>query len=350
MTMGIDPGSRFWKFCVIDDDGILSRDKIDTAKITRDGAAFRGELERNLDGLEAIAAPSGHGLSLTTIDRVGREDVQKMTLKRGGPSIVGLGSSIEILRDVCSETGIKCFVLPSVKHLNSVPPWRKINRVDLGTADKVCSAAYALQSLSDRRSQPLAETSFILADVGHAFLAMVCVEKGRIVDGIGGTMAGFGTGASGAIDAELVHSWEFPDRSSIYSGGLVHAAGLSLQEIEDRLPGELEERPSVALRRFLESFASDAAAMSTRNDVGEVVLSSVLGPRLNSLLIEEVTRVGLPVKHSMVDEGPGCIGAAYVANGLIGGRYSGLVKHLGIDSGRGSIMDKIYFHGEPRIR
>jgi predicted butyrate kinase (DUF1464 family) len=221
--------------------------------------------------------------------------------------------------------------------------------VDLGTADKVCSAAYVLQSLSDRRSQPLTETSFILADVGHVFLAMVCVENGRIVDGIGGTMAGFGTGASGAIDAELVHAWEFPDRSSIYTGGLIHAAGLSIQEMEDRLPGELDERASVALRKFLESFASDAAAISTRNSAREIVLSSVLGPRLNGLLVEEVTRIGLSIENTPGDEMPGCTGAAYMANGLIGGRYSSLVKQLGIGPGRWSIMDKIYFHGQPKI-
>jgi predicted butyrate kinase (DUF1464 family) len=347
--MGIDPGSRFWRFCILDDDEILVRVKIETEGITGDPAIIRGLIGEHLEGLEAIAAPSGHGLPTTTLDKVGQDELRQMTLKRGGPGIVGLAASIEVLREVCVDAGIKCFVLPSVKHLASVPPWRKINRIDLGTSDKVCSVAYALQSLSEERSLSLDEISFVLVDVGHAFIAMICVENGRIVDGIGGTMAGFGTRASGAVDAELIHTWEFPDKSSIYSGGLVHASGMSLREIEELLPDGLGERGSSALKRFVEAFTSDAVAISTRNNVGELVLNSVLGPKLNELLLKEAARIGLSTATSLDDEMTGCFGAAYLANGLIGGRYSSLAEHLGIGSSGGSVMEDIYLHGRPRI-
>jgi predicted butyrate kinase (DUF1464 family) len=105
----------------------------------------------------------------------------------------------------------------------------------------------------------------------------------------------------------------------------------------------------MAVNRFLESFASDLAAISSRNEVGEVVLNSVLGTRFNALLKEEASRMGLEVVASIDDEMSGCVGAAYLANGLVGGRYSSLAGQLGIGSSGGSVMDTIYFAGSPRI-
>jgi predicted butyrate kinase (DUF1464 family) len=272
-----------------------------------------------------------------------------MTLKRNSPGIVGVSASIGVLGKFCREKNISCYVLPSVKHLATVPVWRKVNRIDLGTSDKVCSTAFALQKLSEERDLALDDMSFIMIDIGHSFLAMICVEGGSIVDGIGGSTVGFGTKASGAIDAELVHAWNFPDKSSLYSGGLVHSSGMSLEEIECMLPDGLGDRASIALKRFMESFGSDLAAISSRNDVGEVVLNSVLGPKFNALLGGEVSRIGLEIALTIDDEMPGCVGAAYLANGLVGGRYSSLAEQLGIGSSGGSVMDTIYFAGNPMI-
>ena len=40
---------------------------------------------------------------------------------------------------------------PGVVHLPTVPAYRKVNRVDMGTADKVCAAALAVREQADRR-------------------------------------------------------------------------------------------------------------------------------------------------------------------------------------------------------
>jgi predicted butyrate kinase (DUF1464 family) len=348
-SVGIDPGSTSWKFCVLDDEGILDKTKIETQEVSENPASVVDFLENHSEDLDVIAAPSGHGLPLTEIDDVGEDELRKMTLKRDGPGIVGLSTSIGVIRKFCGQRDIKCYVLPSVKHLSTVPGWRKINRIDLGTSDKVCSAAFTLQKISKDRGLALDDTSFVLIDIGHAFLAMICVEKGRIVDGIGGSMVGFGTVASGAIDAELLHTWDFPDKSSLYSGGLVHASGMSLEEIECSLPDELGSRASMALKRFLESFCSDLVAISSRNDVDEVVLNSVLGPKFNTLIGGEVSRMGLEIALTIDDEMPGSVGAAYLANGLVGGRYSSLAEQLGIGSSGGSVMDSVFFAGSPMI-
>ena len=92
---------------------------------------------------------------------------------------------------------------PGVIHLDTVPRHRKLNRVDLGTADKVCAAALAIADQGGRRERAPAEVSFMLLELGGAFTAGVAVERGRIVDGIGGTSGPIGWRAAGALDGEV---------------------------------------------------------------------------------------------------------------------------------------------------
>ncbi len=348
--MGFDPGSSSWKIAVVDDDGLEAEEEIVTKEICGNPGLLRGIIANHADGLEAIAAPSGFGLPVTSIERVGEREIQLMTLRTSQESLVGLGASVGILKGVSKDMGANCYVLPSVKHLSTVPRYRKISRIDLGTSDKLCSAAAGLQCVHERRSLEYGEISFVLAEVGSSFASFICVKGGKIVDGIGGTGVTFGTSASGAIDAELVHVWEFPDKASIYSGGLADAAGMSLQEIETLDPKSADERVSDAMIRFREAFMSDLLAISRRNQVFDFMLSSSLGANLRSDLCEVATDLGLRDITDPWGHISGSIGAAYLANGLIGGGYRGLVESLEILSASGSVMDLLYFEGRPRIQ
>jgi len=348
-TMGFDPGSFQWKIAVIDDGGTIAMERLDTGRVSEHPGLLRDIIHRHLDGLRALAAPSGFGLPLTTIESVGERELRLMTLKRNGKTIVGLSKTVDIFREIQEETGIKCFILPSVKHLPTVPRWRKISRIDMGTSDKVCSVAWALQRIHEKLSRPYEEVSFVLAEVGHSFVSMVCVKGGEIVDGIGGTNVSFGTKASGALDAELAHIWSFPEKAGLYSGGLTDAAGMGLEEIEGSLSGGLSGRAGDALKRLGESFASDALAISSRNGIRHFVLSSSVGPQLTAFMERALRDVGLrPVTDLAVEESA-ALGAAYIANGIIGGRYQPLAQILAIASSTGSVLDDIFFSGEPLL-
>lgn len=344
-SLGFDPGSSSWKIAVVDDRQVVSTEKVDTARISAEPDLIRGIVEAHIDGLEAIAAPSGFGLPLTTIDRIDQNDVFLMTLKREEPSMIGLGKAVFVLKDIHDRTGVPCFVLPSVKHLGTVPRWRKINRIDLGTSDKLCAAAHALQRLSERHSTTYGGISFILSEVGHRFTSMICVKEGRIVDGIGGTCAGFGTMATGALDAELAYLWSFPDKSSIYSGGLVHVSRIPADGIAENLRRGSNPQLDAAISRYAESFASDAIAIASRNEVDNVVLSSALDPVLTKILEGAARDIGLKVLTGINDGFSSSIGAAYLANGLVGGRYRDLVQCLDLRNSCGSVMDDIYLRG-----
>src|SRR5207248_7831495 len=92
---------------------------------------------------------------------------------------------------------------PGVVHLRSVPPHRKVNRVDMGTADKVGAVALAVHHQMEVRRCAARDVSLILLELGGAFTAAVAVEEGRIVDGLGGTSGPLGVRSAGALDGEV---------------------------------------------------------------------------------------------------------------------------------------------------
>jgi hypothetical protein len=75
--------------------------------------------------------------------------------------------------------------LPGVIHLPTVPAHRKTNRIDLGTADKLCVAALAL-ALQPR---PLNTYRACVVELGSAFTACIVLSNGQIVDGLGTAFA-----------------------------------------------------------------------------------------------------------------------------------------------------------------
>ena len=338
--LGIDPGSSAWRIAVVSDEDAPSFESVPTRRVVEDPATVLSIVEKHADGLEAIAAPSGYGLPLTTLGGLGDREFSLISLKSGGRSTLGLRSVLGLLQRFEGETGIPCFVLPSVKHLPTVPRYRKINRIDMGTPDKLCSAASALQILSEKRQVGYGEISFALCEVGWSFSALVCVRRGRIVDGVGGTETQFGTRAPGAIDAEILRAIRIED---VHRGGMVDVAGCDIDEIEEALSTGLTGRRAMAVERLVESLSSDAIALCSRNGVDEVVLSSSLGDGLNAYISTALRDLGLVVHANL--GASACLGAAYVANGLVGGRYRDLSQHLMIRESTGSILDDIYIPG-----
>ncbi len=348
-TLGFDPGSTQWRLSLVNDQEILKTWKINTDEVVSNPELALEPVKDHSINLEAIAAPSGFGLPTTTLQELDPKDIKLMTLNLDDNAVVGLRKILDRLRSMVIDLNIPCFILPSVKHLPTVPDYRKISRIDMGTSDKVCSAAHALQSLADEKSAGYRDVTFILAEIGHAFASLVCISKGEIVDGIGGTNARFGTRACGALDAELAHIWHFPDKSSIYSGGLTHAAGIEIGELRKQMYAGGSKRIQNAVLMFRESFQSDLAALSTRNEVKDFVLSSCLGARMNEDLSTAARDIGLEEISGLRNRISASHGAALLANGLIGGGYKDLTSSLQIAAARGSLLDELYFGGKAKI-
>src|SRR5207244_12715953 len=162
-------------------DGRLFLDRsIPTAEALADPARFVGLLEE-AGPLDLVTGPSGYGLPLTRARDATDDDLRLALLappgERGG--IAGLSA---LLRGL-ARSSLPVVLTPGVLHLPTVPPHRKVNRVDMGTADKVCAAALAIAEHARQFGRPLTEVSLVVVELGGAFTAAVAVAGGRIVDG-----------------------------------------------------------------------------------------------------------------------------------------------------------------------
>ncbi|HXE61863.1 MAG TPA: DUF1464 family protein, partial [Gemmatimonadaceae bacterium] len=146
-TLGIDPGTVTIDVCGLDAGAVYLDQSIPTAQAVSDVPAFIALLEGARASL--IAGPSGYGLPLTPVEHATETDLRLAYLAaaddHGG--IGGLRTLARAMRDA----RLPVLFTPGVVHLTSVPASRKVNRVDMGTADKVCAAALGLYDQARRR-------------------------------------------------------------------------------------------------------------------------------------------------------------------------------------------------------
>src|SRR5262249_7704092 len=183
---GADPGTSSLDLLVLDDGVVADQVRFTPDQLKADPSLpVRWLTDRGPFAL--IAGPSGYGLPLVRAADCTERDLALMSLRRpddtaGGQGGIGFSRLVRALRD----SGLPVGVLPGVIHLSTVPAHRKINRIDLGTADKLCVAALALQQqLAAGRS--LADCQLCVVELGTAFTACLAIQAGRVVDGLGGT-------------------------------------------------------------------------------------------------------------------------------------------------------------------
>jgi predicted butyrate kinase (DUF1464 family) len=238
---------------------------------------------------------------------------------------------------------------PGVVHLMSVPAHRKINRVDMGTADKVCAVALSIHEQARRRGCSPREVSVILLELGGAFTAAIAVEAGRIVDGLGGSSGPIGAMASGALDGEVAFLAGTVSKQMIFSGGALAVAGTPDARAEAVTEVNTPARQK-ALEAYLESAVKAVASlMISAPSARSVVLSgrlarvpTIRGGLMSRLLrvmpggtVEALTGIATVAKHAAQ-------GAAILADGLAGGSAVELVETLGIREATGTVLDHLH--------
>jgi predicted butyrate kinase (DUF1464 family) len=192
-VIGIDPGTVTIDVCGLDAGQVFLDRSLPTSEALTQPTALV-ELLNAAAPLDLVAGPSGYGLPLTAARDLTETDLRLAYLaaeKESG----GIGGIRSLMR-VLAASSIPVVLTPGVVHLTSVPAHRKVNRVDMGTADKVCAVALAIRDQAHRRRCDVRDASFILLELGGAFTAAISVEAGRIVDGVGGTSGPLGVRAS----------------------------------------------------------------------------------------------------------------------------------------------------------
>ncbi len=318
ISAGIDPGTGSYDVVALEEGRVVYRKSIPTETV-------RTEPERVVEailesGAEIAAGLSGYGFPVKPFSELDEVDVMLMTLNFESEKAIGMRKLISVIK----ERGVNLFTIPAVIHLPTVPPWRKMNRIDLGTADKLCSAVLAVAKLSEE--EEITKLNFVLAEVGEGFNAFIAVRNGRIVDGMGGSCSFPGYSSMGAMDAELAYIiGEFP-KKLIFSGGVRSFAE------------EWKLNESETLNILSEFVLKGLRAMEVSVDADFYILSGRFAPDVLRKIRSEGKEVkllgGLGVKQSAQ-------GAAIIANAIGGGEYREIVDYMKILEAKGTVLDYI---------
>jgi predicted butyrate kinase (DUF1464 family) len=346
-VIGIDPGTVSVDVCGLDDGRVFLDRSLPTAGALADPSVLLAMLTdaHRTAPLDLVAGPSGYGLPTREARRLSEDDIRLAYLAVEGEAggIGGLRTLIRALADL----PIPIVLTPGVVHLASVPPHRKVNRVDMGTADKVCVAALAIREHMARHACGERDASFILLELGGAFTAALAIEDGQIVDGSGGTSGPLGARAAGALDGEVAFLAGSVSKRLLFSGGAATIAGTPDADAET-LAAPATDRARLAWEAYVESAVKAAASMVVpAPHAREVILSG----RFASIasVRDELTRrlavISLPV-HPLSGFAAVALqaaqGAALIADGLAGGTSAALVDALGIRQASGTVLDHLH--------
>jgi predicted butyrate kinase (DUF1464 family) len=343
-VIGIDPGTGSFDFFGMDGEKIILDTSVPVPEVAQNPGVLVDTV-RSVFPLDMIVGPSGYGLPVTPIrDITDRE----LTLMVPDDKSIPLYDGIRMVIRLMKKEGFPVCFTPGVIHLPTVPNYRKANKMDMGTADKVCCIALAIRNQAELYGIDYSQTSFILAEVGYAFNAEVGVEDGKIVDGLGGTSGGPGFITLGSMDSELaVRLGRFPG-VVLFSGGAKDASG------KDGLtPEELAKKHykyPQSWNMLLESIAKGVAAiMVAVEEPREILLSGRLSriPEIAETLATKLSKFGkvrrVGRQASVAKEA--AEGAYIIGEGLLGGKYKGIVDCLELKGARGTMFDHILLKG-----
>jgi predicted butyrate kinase (DUF1464 family) len=356
-VIGIDPGTVSLDICGLDDGRVFLDQSLPTRKALAEPALLIGILDDagTTAPIDLIAGPSGYGLPLTAVRDLSESDLRLAYLAVEGES-GGIGGLRALMRAL-ARTSLPVVLTPGVIHLTSVPPQRKVNRVDMGTADKVCAVALAVREQAARRACGEHDVSFILLELGGAFSAAIAVDRGRIVDGLGGTSGPLGMRAAGAWDGEVAYLAGAVSKRMLFEGGVATIAGTPDAPV-DVLAAPSTPAGRLAWDAYLESAVKAVAAMAASvAGVRQVIVSGRLG-HVDAVRDEIASRLRTfmtdPAVHALGGfasvSKQAAQGAALIADGLAGGRSAALVATMGIREARGTVLDHLHVIGAAAAR
>jgi predicted butyrate kinase (DUF1464 family) len=355
-ALGIDPGTRNFDLCCIEDDmdHVVLDESLSSQLVADDPAAvFKVIKEAEPD---VIVGPSGYGLQFKHISDFTKSDIALTTLDKIGDVEIPVLSGLRKLLWMMKDAKINAYSLPGVIQLPTVPLHRKINKIDMGTADKTCVAIYAIWDHAQRHKMDYSAANLIGLEMGFGYNAAMIVENGQIVDGIGGTIfPGPGYLTLSQLDGELAYLLGAFTKMKLFEGGASNIAsfkkGANVIELDDFAKGIESEKEEfvTAWSSMLEGIVK-AVAMG-HAILGKKSIEIVLTGRLSRVkTIFERVKAEIARRFGLQVYSPGRFtkkakdaaqGAAIIANGIEGGRYKPLVDRVKIKESRGTVLDYI---------
>lgn len=327
-VIGTDPGTKSFDLCGLEDGKVILDTSISTEDIIKDSELLSDiVMETEVD---LVVGPSGFGIPVTSIKDIGERELFLMSLikKEDKKSILGMRRAIENMK----EKELPVYFIPGVIHLPTVHSYRKLNKIDMGTADKLCCAALGVREAMENKNY--SETSFILLEMGFGYTSSVAVKDGKIVDGVGGSSGSIGFLSLGGMDSELAYLLGGFNKELIFRGGVQTIA---------KTPEELMENED-ALNAYLEGAIKDVLALTASVKPREILVSGRMS-RVKGLFDELEKRLDIPARKlegfDVKNVKEASQGAALIANGLAGGEFKEIIEVMKIKEAKGTSLDYI---------
>jgi predicted butyrate kinase (DUF1464 family) len=331
---GCDPGTSSLDVLVLEDGAVADQARFEPDALRVDPAAAVKWLEA-CGPFDLVAGPSGYGLPLVRAADCTDEQFDLLSLVNADDCGGGVANFTAVAQ-AFRTSKLPTVFLPGVIHLPTVPAHRKWNRIDLGTPDKLCVAALAIDRIANTWTR---EGPICVVELGTAFTAALVIdERGAVIDGVGGTAGAAGWRSGGAWDGEVAYRRSPLKKLDLFTGGASFIADPEVRrafflESLVKLVGGLcgLHEPQDRFEKIVLSgrlFAAEPAFVDSLH------LDTVLAPFARSTY--EVVSLG-SLEGAWVKEA--AQGAALIADGLAGGRTSPLVDHLRLRDASGTCLD-----------
>jgi predicted butyrate kinase (DUF1464 family) len=344
-VLGIDPGTKSFDFCGMEDDSVVLNESVPSEEIAGNPMRFV-EVVRSIDA-DYIVGPSGYGLPVKKLSSLDKKDLFLLTLvKPEELDSISVLSGMQKSFAILLKEDIPMYFIPGVIHLPTVPAYRKLNKIDMGTADKLCCAVLGIWDQARRFDIEYDKTSFILAEVGFGYTSAIAVADGRIVDGIGGTTGSPGYTSLGSMDGELAYLLGNFSKTLLFDGGVSSLMDKKISPEELARKKNTSSEYAEAWDCLIEGAVRDVLMLLASVPKPKEILLSGRLTRIPEVVTELTERLKWIAPARRVDGitkdvKEAAQGAALVANGLAGGRYTPLTDNLKLREAKGTVLDYV---------
>ena len=365
-SIGIDSGTKTMDIFGFDDkdDSIIIDLAIPRDEITKSAKLVIEkirETQNRFGKIDAIVGPSGYGMHLKKAKEATDEDIASATFVTEADikrrlKIIGLRELMQLLREA---DDLNTWFTQGVINLRTVPKYRKANRIDMGTSDKVLSVVLAVKDQAERLGISYDKTSFILVEVGFGYTSALAVKNGQIVDAMAGT-AGFPSFLGmGFLDSEVAYAianvTEDFSKMLLFSGGVASVAKVNPSKPLEEFVKNAKFNPQTkeGYNLMLESILKDAAALLPSVTPTEIILSGRFTKipeflvSLKGKLSDFFKKTGLKADIQVLQGNAkvtkqAAEGAAVFANGIAGGKYKPLIDAMRLRESEGTVFSNLY--------
>jgi predicted butyrate kinase (DUF1464 family) len=360
-VLGIDPGSRSIDLCLLCDGEVCGEASIDTSEASKDPYKVVDIVE-SIGGSDLVVLPSGYGVEITYLDEIpeevfidwffmfilisDQEEIRRLA-SQGVEGAFIYDAMAKIVYEF-KKRRVKGVFIPGVINLPTIPVYKKINKIDMGTADKLAVTVLGVHEVSEKHDVDYEDVNYIHVEMGYGYNAVIAVRNGRIVDGVGGSlMPGPAFLTSGSLDLEIVQFIKRFDKSDVFSSGCSSITKIfSLEEWFRKIRDN--DLAKTCFESMIDSVVKIVYSMtSVVKDPMEILVSGRVGRRdeVFNILRDRLKDVA-PVDLMRGLEGSKLVketaqGYAVVGDGLLGGRFERLIRHMKINEATGSSLDYV---------